>query len=246
MAFTKLSLKQKLVAGAAVAAIGGGGAVGAFAAGDHGQRTLQPGHAKRAPRLGAVGCAGTDALVASNYLGLAPRAIRRELLAGKTLAQLAAATSGKSPSGLIEAIVNARRAKVLEAAAGGAITERRARILVSGLARRVTARVDYATRCGAGSRVQGPVVLAAQYLGLSPSQLRPQLRSGRTLAQIADATPGKSAAGLIAALISQRKQMLAVAVAEGRLAPARENSLLARLAQRITVRVNTARVKHQR
>src|SRR3954447_21559375 len=53
---------------------------------------------------------------------------------------------------------------------------------------------------------------AADYLGLSVGDLLTQLQSGKTLAQIADATNGKSAAGLIDALVKHEQAELAQAV----------------------------------
>lgn len=47
---------------------------------------------------------------------------------------------------------------------------------------------------------------AASYLGSTPDALLTQLQGGKTLAQIADATSGKSAAGLVAALVADAKQ----------------------------------------
>ena len=55
---------------------------------------------------------------------------------------------------------------------------------------------------GAG-RPGDPLATAATYLGVSESTLRSDLQSGKTLAAIANATPGKSAAGLIAALVAK-------------------------------------------
>ena len=43
---------------------------------------------------------------------------------------------------------------------------------------------------------------AASYLGLTASELQTQLQSGKTLAQIANATSGKSADGVIQALVA--------------------------------------------
>jgi hypothetical protein len=51
----------------------------------------------------------------------------------------------------------------------------------------------------------GDVQLAADYIGISRSELRRRLRSGETMAEVADATPGKSAGGLIAALLAPRR-----------------------------------------
>ena len=55
---------------------------------------------------------------------------------------------------------------------------------------------------------------AAAYLGLTAAQLRAELESGKTLAQIATAQ-GKTAAGLIQAMYDAQKKDLNAAVASG-------------------------------
>ena len=59
------------------------------------------------------------------------------------------------------------------------------------------------------------MAVAANYLDESGAQLRQKLRSGRSLAEIANATSGKSSAGLIDALVQSR----AAAIARGRTVP---------------------------
>lgn len=49
---------------------------------------------------------------------------------------------------------------------------------------------------------RGGLSAAATYLGIDTSTLFQDLRSGKTLAQIADATSGKSASGLVDALVT--------------------------------------------
>ena len=78
---------------------------------------------------------------------------------------------------------------------------------------------------------------AASYLGLSESQLRSRLESGKTLAQVAKAQ-GKSVDGLVAALKADLKQHLDRAVADGRLTQAQEDQILANADQRLTQLVN--------
>ena len=68
-------------------------------------------------------------------------------------------------------------------------------------------------------REGGPLAAAASYLGLTVDQLRTQLESGKSLAQVAQAQ-GKSVSGLKAALIADAKSHLAEAVADGRLTQA--------------------------
>ncbi|HTW41959.1 MAG TPA: hypothetical protein VMD79_06570 [Solirubrobacteraceae bacterium] len=54
---------------------------------------------------------------------------------------------------------------------------------------------------------------AASYLGVSRARLRSELRAGKSLADVAAATPGKSAQGLIAALENAQKAKLAARTA---------------------------------
>jgi hypothetical protein len=78
---------------------------------------------------------------------------------------------------------------------------------------------------------------AADYLGLSESELRTQLASGKTLADIAKAQ-GKSVDGLVSALLADVKTKLDAAVAAGRITEAQADQVLADAKQRITDMVN--------
>jgi hypothetical protein len=99
---------------------------------------------------------------------------------------------------------------------------------------------------GAGNRVammfagphhQGSI--AASYLGAAPAQLQAELESGKTLAQVAEATAGRSKAGLIAALVAARTQELAGSVTAGRLTQAKEARRQANLSKRVTTLVDS-------
>ena len=79
--------------------------------------------------------------------------------------------------------------------------------------------------------------VVATYLGLTEAELRTELRSGKTLAQIATAH-GKTADGLVQALYDAKKKTLDAAVSARRLSHSEEDSLLAGLKQRITDFVN--------
>ena len=83
----------------------------------------------------------------------------------------------------------------------------------------------------------GTLSAAADYLGLTEAQLRSQLESGKSLAQVATAQ-GKTANGLIDALVNAAKQRADRAVAAGRLTQAQEADLLSGLRARITNVVN--------
>jgi hypothetical protein len=66
---------------------------------------------------------------------------------------------------------------------------------------------------------------AASYLGLSAAQLRTDLESGKTLAQVA-AAQGKSADGLKQALVADARSHLEQAVEDGRITVAQEQQML--------------------
>jgi hypothetical protein len=83
----------------------------------------------------------------------------------------------------------------------------------------------------------GGLDAAASYLGLTEAELRSQLESGKTLAQVAK-DRGKSVDGLVQALYDAAKKRLDADVAAGRLTQAQEQSMLADLKQRITDLVN--------
>ncbi len=78
---------------------------------------------------------------------------------------------------------------------------------------------------------------AATYLGVTEVQLRADLESGKTLAQVAK-DRGKSVDGLIQAMTKAEQQELDAAVAAGRLTKDQEQSMLSDLKQRITDFVN--------
>jgi hypothetical protein len=66
----------------------------------------------------------------------------------------------------------------------------------------------------AGGMLFGGIDAAAEYLGLEPGELFDQLRSGKTLAEIAEAQ-GKSVDGLEQALLDQAREAIHTLVTEG-------------------------------
>jgi hypothetical protein len=150
-------------------------------------------------RTGGPGGMHDDLSVAATYLGLTESELRTKLRNGTTLAAVANATAGKSADGLIEALVATAQKHIAADVSSGRLTQAEADRILSNLKEHVAGRVN-STGPGRG----GPHGLdaAATYLGLSESALRAQLQSGKTLGEIADATSGKSKAGLIAALVA--------------------------------------------
>lgn len=70
---------------------------------------------------------------------------------------------------------------------------------------------------------------AATYLGISETALRSELKSGKSLAAIAASTPGKSVAGLQAAIVTAETTRLNAAVSSGKITAQQEQQRLADL-----------------
>ncbi len=214
MSKLRRSARQKVFAAAAVAVVIAGGAFAAVSATGqgNGQRRIHARH-------GVHRLHQRDLTVAAGYLGISTEQLEHELNSLGSLAQVAQA-HGKSTQGLIDAIVGARRARLAEVAAR--------------LPSRVGTEVSGPARLPRAAAAGSPRLAAGAYLGITPAQLRDELRSGKTLAQIADATPGKSSAGLRDALVAARKVRLAQDVAAGNVTRARATRREKRLDKRMS------------
>jgi hypothetical protein len=93
---------------------------------------------------------GNPLQAASTYLGITEPDLRTKLQSGQTLAQIAAATAGKSRDGLIQALVADENAKIDQAQKDGRVTADQATQLKSGVTARVTALVDNTRPAGPG------------------------------------------------------------------------------------------------
>ncbi len=227
-------LRRRLALTVALAAILAGGTAVALGA------TTSPKHARgtrhaRAHARGGQGRRGI-AQAAATYLGLTPAQLAEELHQGKSLAQIAAATPGKSEAGLVAAIVEAVKAKL--PSASGAALETRVKAIVNR-----TPKTELARHARLGGRRHGALRAAAlSYLGMTRHELIKQLKTGKTLAQVADATPGKSAAGLTEALLATVKGKLDARVAAHKLSKSNESARLTALHGRITHLLATTHV----
>jgi hypothetical protein len=193
-----------------------------------------------------------DLADAASYLGITQTALETALQSGKTLAQVADATSGKSAAGLIDALVAAEKSELAAAVKAGDLTQAQADYLAADLKAHETAEVNGTFR---GHGPGGPggrhghghgdgLAAAATYLGVTQCALLAQLQSGKTLAQIAEATSGKSTAGLVAALVAAEKTEIAAAVKAGKLTQAQADQITTGLQARVTAMVNGTRPAH--
>jgi hypothetical protein len=106
--------------------------------------------AQRGP--GDRGVIGDQFSVAATYLGTTTDDLRTKTQAGQTLAQIAAATSGKSRDGLVAALTTDAKTKIAAAQTAGTITADQATQLTNDLADKITRFVDSTRPQGPGRR----------------------------------------------------------------------------------------------
>jgi cytochrome c553 len=215
------SKKAFAAAGATLAvAASAGGALAAGGRGHHGPARL-PGPAKIA-----------------SYLGLTPAQLRQQLRGGKTLAQIAVA-QGKTVAGLEDAIYADVQAHLDQAVTNGKITAAQEQAILTRLKAHLDDIVNHAFPLAGARGAHRPALVAAvaTYLGVTPTELRTELRVGKSLAQIATAH-GKTVAGLKSAILAAVKAKLDKAVASGRLTGAQEQALLDRVSAHLDRLVN--------
>ena len=163
---------------------------------------------------------------AAAYIGVSETTLRDELAAGKSLAEVAAA-NGKTRDGLIEALAQATRQRI------GELVDRKG------------------TGPGGPFGHHGPKIVhdtiaaAATYLGTTPEDVRAKLRSGQTLAAIANATAGKTRDGLVQALVADATSRIAEAERAGTITADRASRLRADLEERLGRLVDSARPRRR-
>jgi len=187
-----------VLAGIAALALGGS----AIAAKSHSHATRAAVGAAPGGRHGHGHRDDLDA--AASYLGESASDILTALQGGKTLASIADATSGKSAAGLVAALVAHEKQELAAAVAAGRLTQAQSDKVAAMLQQRFQDFVNgtLPRDLPRHERDRGGLDAAASYLGVTADALATQLRSGKTLAQIANATNGKSAAGLVDALVA--------------------------------------------
>ena len=172
---------------------------------------------------------------AADYLGVSLSTLQSDLKGGKTLAQEATA-KGKTASGLIDAIVAAEK-KVLDSEnAAGWITDAQETNLLSNIKSGVTDLVNNGPGVPLGAHTS-LLQTAADYLGMSVSDLQTDLKAGKTLADEAKAK-GKTVDGLVQALLAPLKSDLDKRVTAGDITAAQETAILNRETAHLTDLVN--------
>ena len=148
----------------------------------------------------------------ATYLGITPADLKTKL-PGTSLAAIANATAGKNRDGLVAYLTTAVKDAVARALADGKITQAQADKANADAPAHIAKFVDNVwpqpKPRPANPKARTPNVQAfigdflnttRTYLGITQQDLMTQLRSGKSLGDIANATNGKSRDGLIAAL----------------------------------------------
>jgi polyhydroxyalkanoate synthesis regulator phasin len=186
---------------------------------------------------------GVELNTAATYLGLTEAELRTQVESGKSLAQIAK-DKGKSVDGLVQALYDAAKKQLDAAVTAGRLTKANEDEIVSNLKEKLTDLVNRTPPAGGFGPGFGfhhfgfaDLGAAATYLGVTEAELRTQLESGKSLAQIAK-DKGKSVDGLVQALYDAAKKKLDAAVAAGKITKDDETKLLGDLKQRLTDAVN--------
>jgi hypothetical protein len=143
---------------------------------------------------------------------------------------------GVTPTALSAAVKAADSDQIAAALAAGRLTQAEATALKTRI--EASTGVPFVGRglgLGAGRFGGGLGVYsaAATYLGISESALRSDLQAGQSLAEIASATPMKSADGLTTAIIDAETTQLNTAASDGRITSGQAAQRLADLPDRV-------------
>ena len=187
--------------------------------------------------------AGVAALaVAGGGTALASSGVLSPQQESKAVIDDAAEQLGVSSSELSDALKKAYENRIDAAVAAGRLTQEQGEALKQQIESQDYPLLGpgFGHHGGPGGHRFPHLDAAAAYLGLSATELRTRLQSGKTLAEIAKAQ-GKTADGLVTALVADEKKELDAAVSAGRLTQAQADEMLANAKQRFTDLVNGVR-----
>lgn len=186
---------------------------------------------------GGASILGSDVLTpAASFLGVSVSTLEADLKGGKTLAQEAVA-KGKTADDLVTAIVAAQKTVLDAENAAGWITASQETSVLSTLTTQITDLVNNGPPVPPAAKAPSLLQTASTYLGVSVSDLQADLKAGKTLASVATAQ-GKTADGLVAALVAVAKTNLDAQVTAGTITQAQEGTILARVTTQLTNFVN--------
>jgi hypothetical protein len=180
-----------------------------------------------------IGNKGSYFTAAATHIGITEAQLRTELGNDKSLADVAIA-HGKTRDGLIAALTAAQQQDI------ATLVDQKG----------IGARPNPANGFGPGpgfGRGPGPNVTgdslaaAATYLGTTAADLETKMRAGQTLAQIANATAGKSRDGLLSALVADATAKIDAAQTAGWITADQATQLKSNLSTRLGQFVDNTR-----
>jgi len=173
----------------------------------------------------ALGDKGSYFTAAASYIGITETQLRTELGTDKSLADVAIA-HGKTRDGLIAALTAAQQQNI------ATLVDQK------GIGARPNPANGYGPGPGFGRGPGDRKVIgdseaaAATYLGTTTADLETKQRAGQTLAQIANATAGKSRDGLLNALVADATTKIDAAQKAGTITADQATQLKANLSTR--------------
>ena len=227
--------KALLVAAAIGLGLSGGFAAAAFLPGGSAPTAISQVWDQTVGQMFGNGLANKGSYLgaAATYIGITEAQLRTELGTDKSLADVAIA-HGKTRDGLIAALTAAQQQDI------ATLVDQKG----------IGARPNPANGFGPGpgfGRGPGPNVTgdslaaAATYLGTTAADLETKMRAGQTLAQIANATAGKSRDGLVNALVADATAKIDAAQTAGKITADQATRLKSNLATRLGQFVDNTR-----
>src|SRR5437867_587455 len=169
---------------------------------------------------------------AAAYIGIPEAQLRTELGTDKSLADVAIA-HGKTRDGLIAALVAAQQQDI------ATVVDRKGIGAGPNPANGYGPGPGFGRGPGGRNLTGNSLETAATYLGTTEADLEAKLRAGQTLAQIANATAGKSRDGLLNALVADATAKIDAAQKAGTITADQATQLKSNLSTRLAQLVDT-------
>ncbi len=181
--------------------------------------------------------------IAAKSLGIIEEALRTELQAGKSIADVAA-SKGVALDTIATAILDAQKADLAKAVTDGKLTQAQADQKLADAPTRINDMLNGKGLQGGpggpggprgghfGDPANAPHVIAAKLLGLDEAALRTELQAGKTIADLAT-SKGVALTTISSAILDAQKADLAKAVTDGKLTQAQADQMLADAPTRI-------------
>jgi len=218
--------------------------MGAMSLGVVGSAQAQPTKSSAVTVLNSSKTPGKNGAAIASVLKLTEAELKTQVQSGKTLAQIATA-QGVSVQSVIGVLVTDMQAHIAQEVASGKITQAEATTKLASVTAKATERVNSVQPArgeGNGPRggPKGPgknVAAIASVLKLTEAELKTQMQSGKTLAQIATAQ-SVSVQSVINVLVADMQAHIAEELASGKITQAQATTKLAGVTAKATERVN--------